>query len=119
MSYFDRNKKKKKMIKLYKYFLLILILLNSCQSAQNALSGSKKNNSDEFMVEKKSPLVLPPEFEKLPEPGDTNKSSKKVASSDFESILKNKTSKNDGQAIKDSSTSDSLEKSILEKIQKN
>jgi hypothetical protein len=32
------------------------------------LTGKKKTNSDEFLVKKKNPLSLPPEFEKLPEP---------------------------------------------------
>ena len=46
----------------------MLFLLNSCQSAREGFMGQKKNNSDEFLVEKKDPLVLPPDFDDLPEP---------------------------------------------------
>ena len=48
---------------------LILIFLNSCGTVAEGLGGSKKKGSDEFLVEKKSPLVLPPSFGELPEPG--------------------------------------------------
>jgi len=51
--------------------LLILIscfALTACQSLKDGLSGSKSENSDEFLVEKKNPLVLPPQYLKLPKP---------------------------------------------------
>ncbi|MDC0992605.1 bifunctional phosphopantothenoylcysteine decarboxylase/phosphopantothenate--cysteine ligase CoaBC [Candidatus Pelagibacter sp.] len=48
---------------------LILLFLNSCGTIAEGLGGSKKKGSDEFLVEKKSPLVLPPSFGELPEPG--------------------------------------------------
>ena len=50
------------------YLFLIVILLSGCQSVKDGLTGQKKSNSDEFLIEKKNPLVLPPEFVKLPEP---------------------------------------------------
>ena len=56
-------------------FLIVLfsIFLTSCQSIKDGLSGSKSENSDEFLVQKKNPLVMPPEFMKLPKPTeDTN-----------------------------------------------
>ena len=54
-----------------KYFLIFLLLfLSSCQSVKNALSGKKYENSDEFLVIKKNPLVLPPNFNELPTPKD-------------------------------------------------
>jgi hypothetical protein len=46
--------------------LIIVITLTSCQSAKDALTLKKKSNADEFLVEKKSPLVLPPDYGKLP-----------------------------------------------------
>ena len=48
---------------------LIILFLNSCGTVAEGLGGSKKKGSDEFLVEKKSPLVLPPSFGELPEPG--------------------------------------------------
>ena len=49
--------------------LVFLFFLTSCTSVKKGLTGqNKKNGTDEFLVQKKSPLVLPPEFEKLPMP---------------------------------------------------
>lgn len=50
-------------------FLVALVGL-SCQSIKDGLSGKKSENSDEFLVQKKSPLVLPPKFLELPQPKD-------------------------------------------------
>jgi len=53
--------------------ILILVAcfsLTACQSVKEGLSGNKSNNSDEFLVQKKSPLVLPPNYLKLPKPQD-------------------------------------------------
>ena len=44
--------------------------MNSCESVKNALTGKKYESSDEFLIIKKNPLVLPPEFNKLPTPDD-------------------------------------------------
>ena len=50
------------------FLFFILILLNSCQAVQDGLAGNKNRNSDEFLIEKKNPLELPPDFGILPEP---------------------------------------------------
>ena len=41
-------------------------------SIKRGLTGQKKASTDEFLVEKKDPLVLPPQFEQLPTPEETN-----------------------------------------------
>ena len=54
--------------------LLVLIsclTLTACQSIKDGLSGNKSENSDEFLVKKKNPLVLPPKYLELPEPQDS------------------------------------------------
>ena len=52
--------------------LIVLFFITSCadswDSVKRGLTGQKKNSTDEFLVEKKDPLVLPPNFEDLPEP---------------------------------------------------
>ena len=55
---------------MYRIFLFIILLtfLFGCKSAKDVLTLKKKNNADEFLVEKKSPLVVPPDFDKLPTP---------------------------------------------------
>ena len=51
------------------YLILFMMLVTaSCQTLKNAVSGVKQENSDEFLVQKKNPLVLPPDFTDLPEP---------------------------------------------------
>jgi hypothetical protein len=61
-------------MKINKFALLtffgLLFLLSSCQSAKEGLSGRKKDNTDEFLVQKKNPLVLPPDYNDLPLPKD-------------------------------------------------
>ena len=51
-------------------FFGLLFLLSSCQSAKEGLTGRKKDNTDEFLVQKKNPLVLPPDYNDLPLPKD-------------------------------------------------
>ena len=50
------------------FFILALIFLSGCQSLRENLSLKKKQTTDEFLVQKKNPLVLPPDYEKLPKP---------------------------------------------------
>ena len=98
------------------FLIFIIIFLQSCQSAKDALTLKKKNNSDEFLVEKKSPLVLPPDYGKLPVPKKLNNQSneEKIVEEDIESSFGKKTIFNN-QTIKNSKPS-SLEKSVLKKI---
>lgn len=48
------------------------MFLSGCQNVRENLSMKKKQNVDEFLIEKKNPLILPPEFSKLPEPRKNN-----------------------------------------------
>jgi len=48
--------------------LILPIFLNACQSIKDGLSGRKSENSDEFLVQKKNALVIPPNFMNLPKP---------------------------------------------------
>ena len=90
--------------------LAIFFFVNSCttmDTAKKALTGEKKYGTDEFFVKKKDPLILPPDYENLPTPGDENSVEEEI--SNFEKTL--------GASIEDdSSTSSSAEESILKKI---
>ena len=48
--------------------ILISFFMISCQSIKDGLTGKKSENSDEFLVQKKNPLVLPPNYMELPTP---------------------------------------------------
>ena len=96
---------------------LILLFLNSCGSVVEGLGGSKKKGSDEFLVEKKSPLVLPPSFGELPEPGkgpEENIISDKKDTSDIEDIINQSSSTS--ASVKSDDTKNSIEQSIIKKI---
>ena len=105
----------KKIIKNISYLLLVGFLLSACQSVKDGLTGTNRTNTDEFLVEKKNPLILPPDFDKLPEPNMIiieNENQKEV---DLQKILSK--SKIKKKTIINSNKS--LEKSILEKIKRN
>ena len=71
--------------------LIFLVFLNTCQSLKDGLSGTKRKNSDEFLVEKKNPLELPPDYGELPTPKtdrDENKISEKIDEK-IEKLFKN------------------------------
>ena len=96
---------------------LILLFLNSCGTVAEGLGGSKKKGSDEFLVEKKSPLVLPPSFGELPEPGkepEENIISEKKDTSDIEDIINQSSSTSASEESDD--TKNSIEQSIIKKI---
>ena len=94
--------------------VLTTFFLNSCQSVKDGLSGTKKKNSDEFLVKKKNPLVLPPDFEKLPTPSDTN-----VIEENDEFDLKKVLNKRSQDQVLTNKSDTKLEKSIIEKIKGN
>jgi hypothetical protein len=96
---------------------LIILFLNSCGTVSEGLGGSQKKGSDEFLVEKKSPLVLPPSFGELPKPGkepEENIILDKKDTSDIEAII-NQSSSTD-VSKKSDDTKNSIEQSIIKKI---
>jgi len=76
------------------------------------LTGAKQKSTDEFLVQKKDPLILPPDFESLPSPSDREEAIEEMSS--FEKTLKQTTE----TEITASSTGSSTEDSILKQIRK-
>jgi len=91
-------------------FGIALIILSGCNTVKKGFQNPKKNSSDEFLVEKKSPLVMPPEFNELPIPNQNEDINQKN-----ENNIKSLISDNDGNTDQEASKSD-LEGSILSKI---
>ena len=90
--------------------LIIIFFVTSCESLQSAkktLTGEKEFTSDEFMVQKKNPLILPPDYENLPTPDEEVAAKEEI--SNFEKTLESSIEEN-------SSKSSSAEESILKKI---
>ena len=94
-------------------FILSFILV-SCQSANDAFSLKKKNTTDEFLVEKKNPLVMPPNFGKLPSPKNIDEGKGISKEDSIEDLIG--TDKKKIVSQEEKSKSSSIEKLILEKI---
>ena len=93
------------------FFMMLSFLITSCESVREGLTGSKNQSTDEFLVKKKDPLVLPPDFENLPNPSERSVAAEEMTN--FEKTLKK-------QTISESSstTENSVEESILNQIKK-
>ncbi|MDC3061191.1 DUF3035 domain-containing protein [Candidatus Pelagibacter sp.] len=93
-------------------YLILLLFTYSC----TGLGSKRSQKSDEFLVEKKNPLVMPPDIGELPSPEDSNndKDVNSESDSDFKNILN---SKKNQKANSSSNTSSSLKESIIKKIE--
>ena len=99
-------------MKLSKYIIVILlstIFISGCNSIKETLSGKKKNNTDEFLVKKKNPLILPPNFDDLPKPQEKAiKDNDKDINLDLSKVLSQSKNEKQTKDVKDKS----LERSI-------
>ena len=91
---------------------VLVFFITSCadtlSSVKRGLTGDKRDSADEFMVRKKDPLILPPDYKNLPTPDERIAVTEEIST--FERTLE--------AAIEDnSSSSSSTEDSILKKIQ--
>ena len=96
------------------FLLIILIFLVSCGSVEEAgkiLRNEKIETTDEFLVKKRKPLILPPDYNEVPEPG--TKTENKINENEKIKKMLKSTEKNN---IKNDSSS--TEQSILNKIRK-
>ena len=50
------------------FIFIILIGISGCGNFRDALTGQKKKTTDEFLIKKKDPLILPPDYDNLPIP---------------------------------------------------
>tara|TARA_B100000029_G_scaffold318234_1_gene310639 strand:+ start:252 stop:575 length:324 start_codon:yes stop_codon:yes gene_type:complete len=50
------------------FIFVITLSLTSCGGTRGFLTNAKKPGGDEFLVEKKQPLTMPPNFEDIPVP---------------------------------------------------
>ena len=106
-----------KKIKSLTVIFLSLLFLNSCSTVVEGLTGGKKKGSDAFLVEKKAPLVLPPKFSELPEPGkkkDRTTVSTEESDLSIEDMLSESSSID--KTKKKGDSNNSIENSIIEKI---
>ena len=96
-----------------KFFIFILFLnfLYSCQSVTDGFQ-LKKDTADEFLVEKKNPLVLPPNYNDLPTPKSINSSNDEEIESFKNTISGSEKDKREESDFKSTSTVESILKNI-------
>ena len=105
------------MLKVSKIVLLFIFItaMSSCGGLSDAgkvLRNEKIKTTDEFLVKKREPLSLPPDFKSIPEPGSIKKN-KQNNENNINRILKIP------QETKPSvSQGSSIEKSIINQIRK-
>ena len=97
------------------FITFLVFSVTSCTSVKEAgqvLRNEKVKTTDEFLVKKKQPLILPPDYDKIPEPGSSNE----IKNNDKDNIRKILKKSEEEQA--DMNKSGSVEKSIIDKIRK-
>ena len=104
---------------LNKIIIIIFFLITACaaswEDVKKGLGGQKRTSTDEFLVKKKAPLVMPPKWKNLPEPGGVMKSDDEVReATDIEELIK--LGKNKESSTNYEQSNVSLEESILKKI---
>ena len=104
---------------LNKIIIIIFFLITACAESfddiKKGLGGEKRTSTDEFLVRKKEPLVMPPEWKNLPEPGGVMKSDDEVGEViDIEELIK--LGKNEEDSTNYEQGNGNLEESILKKI---
>ena len=106
------------MIKIFNKILVIITLclfITGCNSVKEAFDPQRKNSSEEFLVEKKSPLSMPPEFDELPIPSN-EKVDKESQISNIVLLITEKDSTEKSEIIE---LDKDFEQLILDKIKNN
>ena len=96
----------------YFFFLLIVTFLGSCSDLKKGL-GVEKDAPNEFLIEKREPLSLPPDYKMLPPDSNINKNQSSTQSS-LKSIID--TNLNNNKNITTQQKSTDIEKNILNQI---
>ena len=105
-----------------KYLILSLIFfgsLTSCGAIKDGFSLQKKDNTDEFLVEKKNPLKLPPNFDELPVPKSFKDADEEQKDKEIKKLLTNSENNSNFDENSTGSTNKNLQEVLLDKIKKN
>ena len=101
--------KNKKITLIIATAFLITSCSESFDSVKRGLTGAKRKSADEFLVKKKDPLTMPPDYENLPTP------SEKIAEKKEREFIQKKLQSIE-ETLETSSSANSTEESIIEKI---
>ena len=98
------------------FIVITSLFLLGCNTVKKAFDPERKNSSEEFLVQKKIPLSMPPNFDELPLP-QGGKTNNKIEDKGIEQLLTDSEKKTNNLKIKESSNKD-FEEFMLEKIKK-
>ena len=96
------------------FLAVVFFTFQSCQTVKEGFTSQKKKSTDEFLVEKKSPLVMPPEFNELPVPKTSDNIVENEIENDIEKLISNNNSPKVSQP-----QDKNFENLIIEKIKQN
>jgi hypothetical protein len=107
------------MKKFFNILLLIVLIVPivACKTIKDGFESQRKNSTEEFLVEKKKPLVMPPDYNELPVP-ITNENKKDLEESEIKNLLMGDTNKKEN-TNSNNVENKNIEKSILKKIKDN
>ena len=105
-----------KKIKILLIVIIPIIFLSACNTLKDGFRSQKKDSIDEFLVEKKSPLVMPPDYNELPIPKEKIEQTD-INENEFKTLItqKNQDTKSDSNE----DVNKNLEELLLKKIKKN
>ena len=105
-----------KKIKVMLFLTIVFFTFQSCQTIKEGFTSQKKKSTDEFLVEKKSPLVMPPDFNELPLPkiSESIEEEENESGNNIEKLISNNNSP-ESSGVQDKN----FENLIIEKINQN
>ncbi len=105
-----------KKIKVMLFLTIVFFTFQSCQTVKEGFTSQKKKSTDEFLVEKKSPLVMPPDFNELPLPKTSQnlEEEENKSGNNIEKLISNNNS-TESSGVQDKN----FENLIIEKINQN
>ena len=98
------------------FLVIVFFTFQSCQAVKEGFTSQKKKSTDEFLVEKKSPLVMPPDFNELPLPkiSENIEEEENESGNNIEKLISNNNSP-ESSGVQDKN----FENLIIEKINQN
>ena len=99
--------------------IFLTALLTGCQSSMEGFTLKDKKKADEFLVEKKNPLILPPNYGSLPTPNNTVGSNAETEDENFQIIVTDKSSSSTSKNNNENQITTSTQENILKNIKRN
>ena len=103
-------------MKINKNILLIITFSFLIYSCEGFKLKKKSTSGEEFLIEKKDPLILPPDFSKLPEPKEQIENQDEEEKLVLDGVFNEGNSINDNNNDNEINQKSDLKKSILDKI---